>query len=89
MTPPTDGSAPVPDGTYEVFIIDATPDPADDGKVTGIDITVVTGPNKGEAFALAADGLVGSDIDLIGMPATLVVTGGVPTVTLDDSPSAR
>jgi len=76
--------APLPDGTYDVFIVDAQADPADETRVNQLDLTVVTGPFKGEVMTVASQGLEGSDLDLMGMPAVLTVADGRPTVTLDD-----
>ncbi|NLA37172.1 MAG: hypothetical protein GX868_16000 [Actinobacteria bacterium] len=80
---PESGQAPLGDGVYDVFIVDATPDPSDDSRVVSVDLTVTSGAHKGFTFTLAAGGLQGTDIDLMGMPATLTVSGGLPSLTLD------
>jgi len=74
---------PVPDGVYDVFIVDATPRPDDETRVSRLDIAIVAGEHKGAAFGLNVSDILGSDIDLMGMPATLTVRNGVPVVTLD------
>jgi hypothetical protein len=71
---------PLPDGTYDVFIVDA--EEADDGGVR-LDITITTGPQKGEVVSVRATGLADDPINLLGIPATLTVTEGVPRVVLD------
>lgn len=78
------GTTPLPDGRYDVFIVDAESDPADDARVVRVDVTVVSGEYKGEVLSLAAHGVAGSDIDLMGMPAVLSVRDGAPLLTLDD-----
>jgi hypothetical protein len=71
----------LPDGTYDVFIVDATA--LDDG-VVALSLTVLSGPSKGEVVDLRAAGLGRDELDLLGLPATLVVENGVPSVTIDD-----
>lgn len=81
--PLADGDdAPLADGVYDVFIVDATPDPNDESRVVSVDLTVTSGEHKGFTFTLAAGGLQGTDIDLMGMPATLTVSGGSPSLIL-------
>lgn len=74
----------VPDGRYDVFVVDAdeAPDLADDAM--RLSLTVLSGPHKSHVLDLVARGLGWSSIDLIGMPGTLVVTDGRPQVTIDD-----
>lgn len=74
---------PLPDGSYDVFIVDAMAHPDDEQRVVGVEITITAGEHKGASFALAATGLAGSDIELIGLPATLTVVEGEPKLTLD------
>ena len=80
---PSDGGA-LPDGVYEVFVVDVEESERDDGTVSRMSLTVVSGEYKGEVFELGATGLTGSFIDLVGMPGTVTVTDGVPTVAIDD-----
>lgn len=73
------------DGTYDVFVVDAAEAALDDGtEVVHLELTITSGERKGEVVALAASGLGRSEIDLMGMPATLTVIDGAPTVTIDD-----
>ena len=73
------------DGTYDVFVVDATEATLDDGTdVVHLELTITAGERKGEVVPLAAAGLGRSEIDLMGMPATLTVTDGAPTITIDD-----
>lgn len=81
--------APLPDGTYDAFVVDVgapdpgdRPDPGDDAART-VEVVVLAGEHKGEVVAVRARGLVGSDLDLMGMPATLTVVNGNPTVAID------
>lgn len=77
------GAPPVPDGTYDVFIVDAEPHPDRPESVVKVEVTIVSGDYKGEVLNLNADGINGSDIDLMGMPAVLIVANGVPVLTVD------
>jgi hypothetical protein len=72
------------DGTYDAIVVDAEP-----GSVEGavrLELAIAGGPHKGELVAV--DGtdpsLRSSDpLDLLAIPATIVVTDGVPVVTLE------
>jgi hypothetical protein len=61
--------APLPDGNYEVFVVDV------DG--SRLDVTVTTGGHKGEVVTVRGSGEFG--LDLLGMPGTMAVTDGVPS----------
>ena len=75
----------IPDGTYDAFIIDAEPGVGDDGaEHMHLDLTILSGEQKGNVVSLTAAGLAGTEVDLMGMPATLTVTHGVPSVRIDD-----
>jgi hypothetical protein len=72
---------PLPDGEYEAFVIDI-----DDGDPEGprrVDLTIISGEHKGEVLTVVANGLDGEFTDLIGMPATVTVSAGEPSVTID------
>ncbi len=68
------------DGTYDAFVVDAT----STGDVVILELTILAGPSKGEVVSVRATGLSGDEIELLGMPATITVAGGEPTVTIDD-----
>ncbi|HEY8527710.1 MAG TPA: hypothetical protein VIL48_22280 [Acidimicrobiales bacterium] len=68
------------DGTYDALVVDA--EPRDDGAVS-IDLTVVSGPNKGEVVTVLARNLAGDPVDLLGVPATLTVADGAPSLRLE------
>lgn len=76
------------DGTYDVFVVDATPltdDTDARGATTGwqLELTVVAGEHKGEVVVLRAEQLRAIEFDLIGMPGTLHVVDGRPRFSLD------
>lgn len=70
----------LPDGRYDVLIVDARTD--DDGTVH-VDVTVTSGAHKGEVVAIRGRFPGTDELDLLAAPATLVVSEGQPTVTLD------
>lgn len=70
----------LPDGRYDVLIVDARAD--DDGTVH-VDITVTSGVHKGDVVAVRGRFPGTDELDLLAAPATLVVSDGQPTVTLD------
>jgi hypothetical protein len=73
------------DGSYDVFVVDANEAILDDGtEVVHLELAVTAGEHKGEVVPLAAANLGRSEIDLMGMPGTLTVTDGAPTITIDD-----
>jgi HSP20 family protein len=76
----------LPDGTYEAFVLDAHPV---DGGSTGsvqVEITITGGTSKGSVLAVVGDVGDGEPSDLLGVPATLVVTGGEPHLVLEHLP---
>jgi hypothetical protein len=71
------------DGTYEAFVVDVEIEGDGAARVTHLELTITAGEHKGEVVSVAATGLAGEEFDLIGMPATMVVTAGTPMVTID------
>ena len=67
------------DGEYDVLVVDAE----GDGTGARLDVTVLAGPHKGEVVALRADGLGMDPLDCLGLPGTLTVADGEPSVVLD------
>ena len=77
----------LPDGSYDVFVIDADQDPKDERTVV-IEVTLLDGEHKGEVLALGcpASELVpgGADpIELLGETGVLAVVDGAPRFQLD------
>jgi hypothetical protein len=70
------------DGTYDALVVDATA--RDEGGLS-IDLTIVAGPAKGEVVTIMARALPGDPdpLDLLGIPATLTVAGGAPSLHLE------
>jgi hypothetical protein len=72
------------DGSYDAIIVDAD---AVDGRGEDyfrVELTILSGPHRSEMVALSGPFPGRSDGDLMGLPATLVVDGGVPRITVED-----
>ena len=90
LAPPTAGATPsgraptllhvLEDGTYDALVFDAA-DHAGGG--VEVDLTILSGPHKGEVVSLVSHDWAGDSLDLLGIPATLTVSGGRPSVTFE------
>ena len=69
----------LPDGRYDVLVVDATAGDDD----LAIEITIVSGAHKGEVIGLRATGLDEDDVGLLGLPGTLHVENGVPRFVVE------
>ncbi len=74
-----------PDGDYDAFVLDVVDEPGDDGSssVQRLDLTIVAGELKGQVVSVTSPSPLGDFADLVGMPATLSVRDGEPSVTID------
>lgn len=70
------------DGTYDVLVVDAEALDAPPGAIR-VELTILSGPAKGELFALTAVGLGRDALDLLAEPGTVTVTGGTPRLVLE------
>ncbi len=68
------------DGVYDALVVDA--EERDQGTVA-VELTIVAGPAKGEVVALVSSGWSGDPLDLLGVPATLTVRDGEPSVRFE------
>jgi hypothetical protein len=73
----------LPDGRYDAFVVDATADAGGSPGAFHLELTIIAGPHKGDVVGVAATGLRRDEVDLIGVPATLVVDDGRPAVHLE------
>ncbi|HUF33074.1 MAG TPA: hypothetical protein VMN58_07695 [Acidimicrobiales bacterium] len=73
----------IEDGTYEAMVVDASAaEDAPDG-VLRVELTITSGPHKGDVVALRGRFPGHDELDLLAAPATLTVDGGQPRVRLD------
>jgi hypothetical protein len=70
------------DGTYDVIVVDASaaPDGPDELR---LDLTILAGAHKGEVVPMRASGLGVDEVDVLGVPGTLTVRDGAPSIVLD------
>lgn len=79
--PDEHGDPPVlDDGDYDAFVLDV--DDTDEGG-TRLDLTLTTGEHKGRVLSIASRSRIGDPIDLLGMPATITIAFGSPSVRID------
>ncbi len=69
----------IEDGTYDAMIVDAQDT---DGGAVRVELALSSGSHKGELVVLRGSFGVRDALQLLGLPATLVVRDGVPSVTL-------
>ena len=70
----------LPDGSYDVFVVDAG---ADGPAGLRLEVTILAGEQKGEVVSVQASGLEIDELDALGLPGTLTVVGGEPTLLLE------
>ena len=68
------------DGSYDVFVVDA--EGTGDGTMR-LELTVLAGEHKGDVVSMRATGLGVDEIDALGLPGTLTVAGGEPSIQLE------
>lgn len=68
---------PLADGVYDAFVVWA--ETRDDGTIA-LDLTITTGASKGDVVSVRATSAPRDAIDLVGVPCTLNVRAGAPTV---------
>ncbi|MFM7068123.1 MAG: hypothetical protein ACKOYM_01565 [Actinomycetes bacterium] len=81
MTDQDPDASPLPDGTYDVIVFNV--DDSFDPSVLVVDLTVTAGEHRGMTMTLTAPSTLGTMVELIGMPGTLDVVQGTPTLTID------
>jgi hypothetical protein len=76
--------ATLPDGTHDAFLMDVHTDTDDLGRpLQRLELTIVAGEHKGLVVTVLTGEPLGEEIELIGMPATITVEHGEPSVTID------
>ena len=74
----------LPDGVHDALVIDAHDGTDDLGRPTQqIELTVVAGESKDLVVSVVTGDPLGDEIALIGMPATITVRAGEPSVVID------
>ena len=74
------------DGTYDAIVVDAAR-VEDENDATrahiAIDLAITRGARKGDVIALRTDDASVDALELLGLPATLIVEAGVPRVQFE------
>ena len=70
----------MPDGRYDVFIIDAE---TIDETTMRVEFALVDGVDKGNIIALRGPHLADDPLSLLGLPATLFVRDGAPRLVVE------
>lgn len=65
----------LPDGRYDVFVVDAE---TDDDDTIRLELAVVSGAQKGEVVVIRGARSGRDPLDLLGLPGTLTVADGAP-----------
>jgi hypothetical protein len=71
----------LPDGTYDVFVVDA--EALGPGDRLRLDLTILAGEQKGDLVSMQAEGLGMDELDALGTPGTLTVADGQPSLVLE------
>lgn len=69
----------IDDGNYDAVIVDAE----DDGDAVTVEVVVAAGPRKGDVVRVRATGLDRDALDLLGVPVTLRVVDGRPSLDVE------
>jgi hypothetical protein len=67
------------DGEYDVIVVDGE----GDDRGMRLEVAVLAGAHKGEVVSIRAEGLGLDPVDALGLPGTLTVADGRPSVVLD------
>ncbi|CAN5436075.1 hypothetical protein BH10ACT3_BH10ACT3_12960 [soil metagenome] len=74
----------LPDDSYDAFVVDVIRETDNAGRLhTHVELTLVAGEYKGRVLQVATDDSIGTFEELVGLPATLTVAGGTPSVRID------
>lgn len=80
MLPGVSSEPGLADGVYEAFIVDV--EEMVDGGMR-LDVVMTVGEHKGFVVSVVTDNSGRDEFDLLGVPATLTVRNGEPSVRLD------
>ena len=74
---------PLPDGTYDGIVVDVSP--VAGGPGARLELAILGGEHKGEVVHVIGKGLDPDDLEVLGLPATVRVVAGTPSVRLERS----
>jgi hypothetical protein len=67
------------DGTYDAMVFDVD----ETGAAVVVELTIIMGEHKGHVVEVQSVDWAGDPLDLLGIPATLRVLDGSPTVSFE------
>lgn len=67
------------DGAYDAIVVDA--EHVDDG--IRLELTITAGPNRGDVVAVRTASVTMDPVDVLGIPARIVVTNNTPHVEFE------
>ncbi len=67
------------DGTYDALVFDAETD----GDEITVELTILGGEHKGAVVSVTTTTWQGDETDLLGIPATIIVRDGAPSVVFE------
>jgi hypothetical protein len=70
------------DGVYEALVVDV--DDLHDNDVVVVHLTIVAAEHKGDVVAVRVAGRESDPLALLGVPATLTVRDGEPSIAFED-----
>ena len=70
----------LPDGTYDVIVVDAA---RHSTSALGLEVVILAGDQKGQVVSVRADGLGIDELAALGLPGTLTVAAGEPSLVLE------
>lgn len=70
------------DGTYDAIVFDAEVGDGSEPAVV-VELSVLAGEHKGEVVSLRSTEWAGDPVELLGIPATITVADGTPSVRFE------
>ena len=71
---------PLPDGVYDVMIVDVA---AGEDQPVRVDVVITAGSHRGEVVSLRTSAMQRDPLGLMGLPASLRVSDGMPVLEMD------
>jgi hypothetical protein len=68
------------DGTYDAIVVDVS---SGEGGAVAVDLAIAAGEHRGDVVRVVEQAHDGDPIELLGVPATLTVVDGEPSVTFE------
>jgi len=73
---------PLDDGVYDAFVVDVRED-EENSAIKHVELAITSGERKGDVVRVRAARLQREPFELMGLPATLTVKDGRPSIAFD------